>query len=212
MQTKYIISPVIEKYIQHSRLDGSNLRTVSATLNTYKPTLPLLDTIYTWQSSGPSTSFTPASITSSAVTKDANYKSFISFDSYDNYGNITQQRKINDVNHCYFYGYNSQYPVAEIVGSSYNTAKQYISQSILDNPTSDQQLRDELNKLRINLPNTLIKTYTYAPLLGMTSETDPGGKTTYYEYDSFGRLKLIRDEDGKILKQYDYQYQAANNQ
>ncbi len=52
----------------------------------------------------------------------------------------------------------------------------------------------------------VITTYTYNPLIGMTSETDPNGKTTYYEYDDFGRLKCIKDHKGNVLKQMDYHY------
>jgi YD repeat-containing protein len=55
-------------------------------------------------------------------------------------------------------------------------------------------------------------TYTYNPLYGMTSGCDAGNRITYYEYDAKGKLYLTRDLDGKILKQYDYQYQVPVQQ
>lgn len=33
------------------------------------------------------------------------------------------------------------------------------------------------------------------------------GQTTTYEYDSFQRLKYVRDSKGNIIKQTDYHYQ-----
>lgn len=131
---------------------------------------------------------------------------------YDINGNVLEQRKSGDMSEVFIWGYLSQYPVAKVVGSSYDSVKKYISQTILDNAQNytDTQIRVELQKIRTGLSNTSAKvtTYTYKPLVGVTSETNPIGITQYYEYDNFGRLVVVRDQDGNILKQMDYQYQA----
>lgn len=53
-----------------------------------------------------------------------------------------------------------------------------------------------------------MSTYTYKPLVGMTSRIDAAGQLLKYEYDSSGRLKFIKDFQGSILKMYDYNYQV----
>jgi len=54
----------------------------------------------------------------------------------------------------------------------------------------------------------MVTTFTFKPLIGMTSQTDPNGKTTYYMYDSYGRLSYIKDHEGNVLKKYCYNYQG----
>lgn len=49
-------------------------------------------------------------------------------------------------------------------------------------------------------------TYTYEPLFGVSSISDINSKPTTYEYDGFGRLILVRDFLGDILKKYNYNY------
>lgn len=51
-----------------------------------------------------------------------------------------------------------------------------------------------------------IITYTYDPIVGITSATDENGSTTYHSYDIFGRLNLIKDNDAAIRKQFEYRY------
>jgi hypothetical protein len=64
-----------------------------------------------------------------------------------------------------------------------------------------------IDELRLFPKNAQMTTYTYDPLIGMTSVCDINNKITYYEYDSYGRLKLLRDADRNIIKTYDYKYQ-----
>ena len=55
------------------------------------------------------------------------------------------------------------------------------------------------------LPNALITTYTYKPLVGIATMTDPRKVKTEYDYDTFGRLKKVT-QAGKEIEWYDYRY------
>jgi YD repeat-containing protein len=63
-----------------------------------------------------------------------------------------------------------------------------------------------LDDLSLHPVDAQMTTYTYDPLVGMSSTTDPKGYTTYFEYDNMRRLKLSRDNNGNILKKYDYHF------
>jgi len=52
----------------------------------------------------------------------------------------------------------------------------------------------------------MITTYTYKPLIGISTVTDPKGLIMYYEYDSFNRLKLVKDAQGNVLSENQYHY------
>jgi len=54
-----------------------------------------------------------------------------------------------------------------------------------------------------------MSTSTFDPLIGITSSTDVKGETNYYQYDSFNRLMNIRDYNGNILKNLQYNYTPA---
>lgn len=123
-------------------------------------------------------------------------------------GKIVETSKKDDIKSSYHWGYNNTYPVAKIDGLSY------------DELISTSGLVEELNKLddgAVNLktvnesirnlvPNCMVNTYTYKPLVGVTAQTDPNNKTLYYDYDDFGRLKTVKDHNRYILKKYNYNY------
>ena len=63
-----------------------------------------------------------------------------------------------------------------------------------------------LDEIRLCPSDAQMTTYTYKPLIGMTSQSDPKGTTAYYEYDNFGRLKLIKDDDNNVTQSFNYNY------
>ncbi|MND36556.1 hypothetical protein D3C80_272140 [compost metagenome] len=63
-----------------------------------------------------------------------------------------------------------------------------------------------VDDIRVYPFDAQMTSYTYDPLVGMTSATDVKGQTAFYEYDEFGRLKYIKDADGFILKDHTYNY------
>jgi len=67
-----------------------------------------------------------------------------------------------------------------------------------------------IDELRLYPSSAQMTSYTYQPLVGMTSQCDIGNRVTYYEYDGLQRLKRIRHQEQNIIKTYDYQYQAPS--
>ena len=64
-----------------------------------------------------------------------------------------------------------------------------------------------IDELRLYPSDAQMTTYTYMPLVGMTTSCDVSNRISYYEYDVMRRLKDLKDQDGNIIKTYDYHYQ-----
>ncbi|MCH7408720.1 hypothetical protein MM239_04890 [Belliella sp. DSM 111904] len=129
----------------------------------------------------------------------------------DAHGNVLSVSKENGTPTSYFWGYSKQYPIAKIENASYAQIASALGTTVSSLKNYTELNLTQLNNLRNVLPGAMVTTYTYDPLIGMTSETDPNGVTTFYEYDSFGRLKTIRDKDGNVLKGYEYNYRNNGN-
>ncbi|THU39223.1 hypothetical protein FAM09_11960 [Niastella caeni] len=60
--------------------------------------------------------------------------------------------------------------------------------------------------IRLHPSAAQMTTYTYDPLIGITSQTDIANRPSYYEYDALGRLIVIRDQDRNVLKKLCYNF------
>lgn len=69
-----------------------------------------------------------------------------------------------------------------------------------------------IDELRLYPASAMMSTYTYSPLVGITSVSDASSSTSFYEYDKWQRLVTIRDDQNKVLKTYRYNYKSAPQQ
>ncbi len=148
------------------------------------------------------------------------------FHSYYDNGNVKEVSKKDGTHVVYIWGYNEAKPIAKIENATYSQISSYVS-GLLTHSNSDNDrtidlvsgngsvtyvgeegdLREALKNLRISLPNNALMTsYTYDPLIGVTSITDPRGRVIYYHYDAFNRLEHVKDHDGNILSKNQYNY------
>lgn len=65
-----------------------------------------------------------------------------------------------------------------------------------------------IDELRLYPAGSLMTTYAYYPAIGLLNMCDPNSNLVYYQYDGLGRLKVLKDGDGNILKTYIYNYQG----
>jgi YD repeat-containing protein len=63
-----------------------------------------------------------------------------------------------------------------------------------------------IDEVRLFPAGAEMTTYTYDPIFGVTTVTDPTNITTYYEYDGMGRLRYVKNQDGDIINNYVYHY------
>ncbi|MEP4093952.1 hypothetical protein [Reichenbachiella sp.] len=157
----------------------------------------------------------------------------VSYAYYTN-GNIKQVSSRSAPITAYIWGYNLTLPIARAVGIDNATFESAVAAAInalsnysnglsdldnlltevagLDTPSKITQWSDFNHNLRsaASMSAAQISTYTYAPLTGISSQTDANGNTTFYEYDEFQRLRLIKDHEGNPLQKTEYNYKVFN--
>lgn len=134
----------------------------------------------------------------------------IQFTLYDTNGTIQEYKLENGTPVSVVWAYNKSQPIAKIENASYASITSSLitaAQTASDTGT-EASLLTALSNLRndSSLANAMITTYTYIPLVGVSTITDPKGDTITYTYDSFGRLQNVKDKNGNILSENEYHY------
>jgi YD repeat-containing protein len=90
----------------------------------------------------------------------------------------------------------------------YSSNKWNYIQKTYSGPTMALTEGSRIDNIRIRPADSEMTTYTFDPVVGITSVSDPSHVTTYYSYDAFGRLSAIKDSDSKTVKSYEYHYKG----
>jgi len=183
----------------------------NAVVNLYKNSNGVVkpEKIYTLSVSDPITNY--QKLTGNALW-DSRMELNVTYEKYDSKSNILQFTTRAGITNCYLWSYNYQYPIAEIKNATYADVVNALSgQAVADRiagatepAASDLMLINNL-RTNANFKTSLITTYTYKPLVGILTMTDPRGVVTKYDYDSFGRLSKVT-RDNKVIETYDYHY------
>ncbi len=128
----------------------------------------------------------------------------VTYDSYSAFGNLTQYTIENGIPVSIIWGYSQTLPIAKIENAT--NAQVASALGVSDLYSINETNLAAINALRNALPNAMVTTYTYIPLVGISTITDPKGDTATYTYDSFGRLESVRDGKGLILSENQYNY------
>lgn len=138
-------------------------------------------------------------------------KKMLEYNPTDN--NLVSYKNVDDVETTILWGYNYSKPIVKIVNASFSQVTAILtglgeSYAGLQLKSSEQLLAFMPTlRQKLLLVNAMATSYTYDPLIGMTSTTDQNGYVTTYHYDQFGRLQSVKDRDGNILKHHNYHYQ-----
>src|SRR5690606_1161620 len=158
----------------------------------------------------------PPEGSATAFQPDARYEKKIECLDYDLFNNIREVLENGNLSTVYLWGYGGQYPIAEIKNSTYSEVVAVLTQPVIDNfnltthseATMETLIKNSGDKLRAGLPNAMVTSYTYKPLVGMTSKTDARGVKETYKYDGMQRLKAVLDHLNNVTKSIDYHYRS----
>ena len=121
-------------------------------------------------------------------------------------GKPVEVKDKNGVATTYIWSKKGDFPLAKIEGV-HRTSINPNKISAVEN-ANYSNLPAALNTLRSDtaVKNGMVTTFTHKPLAGVETTTDLKGETATYEYDEFGRLILVRDDDGNIMSETEYNY------
>jgi len=129
---------------------------------------------------------------------------------YDTYGNLISYKTREGIDHCLLYDISNNKLIAKLDGINLDQLTTFINNKGFSSENlckaTFEELKNMFDDMRIYFSAGSITTYIHEPLVGVKEITDPNGVTAYYEYDDFGRLESVLDNEQNILKSTKYNY------
>jgi YD repeat-containing protein len=147
-------------------------------------------------------------------TKSGTYELETEILSYSSSGNPREAVGADGMHTVYLWGYGDRCLIAEIRNATSSQVSSAVSSvfgmtvDALASATSVDSTKLASLRNNTNLSAALVTVYTHDPLVGVTSITDPSGKSTGYSYDALGRLKSTTCSEGTVET---YDYNLTNN-
>ena len=130
------------------------------------------------------------------------------FSGFDHYGNPTCSEAIDGLKTTYIWGYWGKYPVAVIDNASPEEVSAILGIDLSLLSGDGENMIEQIDGLRELLPEAMVTTYTWIPLVGMAKVTDPSGTSTSFSYDNSNRLlsETFRQDGGRreLIRSYKY--------
>lgn len=132
------------------------------------------------------------------------YELKTTYDKYGQGGKILQYTPRDGLTNSFIWGYRNKLPVVRGVGISHSLLNQaYVAASGATDP--DLAIRSHKNT-----DGSQITSFKHNPLVGIATMVDANGIRKIFNYDRFGRLESIVDNNGNTVEQYQYHFRERS--
>lgn len=130
---------------------------------------------------------------------------------YDSQNNLRDIYYKGDHVASFLWAYNGSHPVAEFKKRNSEEVDSFLREIGTDRGSflkESSEVKTKLDHIRTLHPDVEMRSMSYHWLVGIASETDARGVTTYYNYDGYGRLSTIKDYNNYLIRKHTYHYKT----
>ena len=138
------------------------------------------------------------------------WHTLVSYDYRDQRGRVVQMTDADGIKTTFVWGYGGLYPVAQVVGAAYTQLLSITGLNVIVNTALSGGLTAAQATALRALSGAETTVWEYSPLVGLTKETTPDGRSTSYTYNASGKLHQVLDDLGR--KTGAYLYSTDNRQ